>query len=221
MYLHPRSVISSLLGTRDSFHGTQFSHRWPRAVAEGQFFGWFKCIPCIYVFVFGCAGSLLLPGLFSTCGDWWLHSSCGAQASHRSGFFCCGALACGLRISRCRDSVALPHVGSSRTRDRTHVSCTGRWIPYRWATRDVPQAHCTYRALYFCSHYISTSWDHQALDPGRWGPQSWMTYSPAPGLKAPSYVFQSRDSKQRQGFRKGYVELVLRVKGVDTAKLHN
>ena len=48
-----------------------------------------------------------------------------------------------------------------------------------------------------------------------------LTYSPGPGLKAPSYVFQSRDSKQRQRFRKGYVELVLRVKGVDTAKLHN
>ena len=35
MYLHLRSVISNPFGTRDWFHGTQFSHRWPGAVAEG------------------------------------------------------------------------------------------------------------------------------------------------------------------------------------------
>ena len=28
------------------------------------------------------------------------------------------------------------HVGSSWTRDRTHVSCTGRWILHHWATRE-------------------------------------------------------------------------------------
>ena len=32
--------------------------------------------------------------------------------------------------------VAPPHVGSSRTRDQTCVSCFGRWILYHWATRE-------------------------------------------------------------------------------------
>ena len=34
--------------------------------------------------------------------------------------------------------VALWHVGSSRTRDRTHVPCIGRWILNHWTTREVP-----------------------------------------------------------------------------------
>ena len=34
-------------------------------------------------------------------------------------------------------SLAAPrHVGSSRIRDQTHVSCIGRWILYHWATRE-------------------------------------------------------------------------------------
>ena len=33
----------------------------------------------------------------------------------------------------------LQHVEASRTRDRTHVSCTGRWIAIHCATREVPQ----------------------------------------------------------------------------------
>ena len=33
---------------------------------------------------------------------------------------------------------ALQHVGSSRTRDWTHVPCIGRWILNYWATRAVP-----------------------------------------------------------------------------------
>ena len=34
--------------------------------------------------------------------------------------------------------VALQHVGSSWTRDRTCDSCIGRWILYHWATRAAP-----------------------------------------------------------------------------------
>ena len=47
----------------------------------------------IYSFIFGCAGSLLLHGLFSLQG---LLSSCGVLASHCSGFTHCraGALGC-------------------------------------------------------------------------------------------------------------------------------
>ena len=29
--------------------------------------------------------------------------------------------------------------GSSRSRDRTHVSCIGKWFPYHWATREAPR----------------------------------------------------------------------------------
>ena len=34
--------------------------------------------------------------------------------------------------------VAPRHVGSSRTRARTHIPCIGRWILNHWATREVP-----------------------------------------------------------------------------------
>ena len=33
------------------------------------------------------------------------------------------------------------------------------------------QVHHTYCALYFYYYYISSTSDHQALDPGGWGPQ--------------------------------------------------
>ena len=78
------------------------------------------------------------------------YSICGACASHRSGFSCCKpwALGCtGFRScsrwaqqlqllgSRTQAAqlwstgfVALRHVGPSRDRDLTCVSCTGRWI---------------------------------------------------------------------------------------------
>ena len=35
-------------------------------------------------------------------------------------------------------SVALQHVGSSQTRNQTHVPCTGRQILNHWTTRKVP-----------------------------------------------------------------------------------
>ena len=46
-------------------------------------------------FISGCAGSLLLCGLSSSCSKWEILSSCRSQASHCSGFACCGALAPG------------------------------------------------------------------------------------------------------------------------------
>ena len=60
----------------------------------------------IYLFIFGCAGSLLLHRLFSSYGEWRLLSSCSKQASHCSGP-CSGAQAlgskgfsdCGVRAS--------------------------------------------------------------------------------------------------------------------------
>ena len=57
---------------------------------------------------FGCAGSLLLTGPFSSCEEWGLVSSCRAQASHWSGFFswgagaprCSGFSSCGTWLER-------------------------------------------------------------------------------------------------------------------------
>ena len=45
----------------------------------------------IFVFIFYCAGSSLLYGLLSSCSKWRRLSSCGVQASHCSGLFCCSA----------------------------------------------------------------------------------------------------------------------------------
>ena len=59
-----------------------------------------KNLQNVYIFefffnLFGCAGSLLLHRLFSSCGEWWLFSSWSAQASHCGDFSCCGAQALG------------------------------------------------------------------------------------------------------------------------------
>ena len=45
----------------------------------------------IDLFIFGCAGSLLLHGLFFSCSEWRLLSSFGEQVSHRDGFSYSGA----------------------------------------------------------------------------------------------------------------------------------
>ena len=55
----------------------------------------FKIYKYTYIFIFGCAGSLLLLGLFSRYGKRGLLSSCGVRASHCSGFSCCRAQALG------------------------------------------------------------------------------------------------------------------------------
>ena len=45
----------------------------------------------ICLFIFGCAGSWLLHGLFSSCGYWDLLSNGGVEVSRGGGFSCCGA----------------------------------------------------------------------------------------------------------------------------------
>ena len=50
-------------------------------------------IKLINVFIYGCAGSSLLLGLFSSCNEQGFLSSCGAQVYHCGGFSCCGARA--------------------------------------------------------------------------------------------------------------------------------
>ena len=54
-----------------------------------------KILLCMYLFIFGYTGSLMLLGLFSSCGEWGLLSSCSVRASHCGGFSCCEAEALG------------------------------------------------------------------------------------------------------------------------------
>ena len=72
----------------------------------------------------------------------------GGTVSQCGGFSCCRGHTPGARASvgaaRTQQlwhtgSVALRHVGSSQTRDRTHVPCLGKWIPIHSTTQEVQQ----------------------------------------------------------------------------------
>ena len=69
---------------------------------------------------------------FSSCSSRGLRSNCGAWASHRRGFSCCGAPTLEHAGSRSCSawawSVALWHVESSQTRDQTRDPCIDREI---------------------------------------------------------------------------------------------
>ena len=107
----------------------------------------FKCF-IIYLFL-AVLGLHCCWWAFSSCSEQGLRSSCGARASHCGGFSCFRAQALGPvgsvvakhRLSSCgnRSLVAPWPVGSSQTRDQTRVSCIGRPILYRSATREVQQ----------------------------------------------------------------------------------
>ena len=99
--------------------------------------------------IFGSVGSMLLPGLFSSCSEWGPPPSCSARSSHCGGLSCCRAQALGhTGFSSCSmwaqklglTGLGTPrHVWSSWNRDWTHVSCIGRQVLCHWATRDAPQ----------------------------------------------------------------------------------
>ena len=65
----------------------------------------------------------------------------GARASHYRGLSCCGAQAPDTQAQQLwlTGPVAPRHVGSSQTRARTRVPCTGRQILNHCATREAPQ----------------------------------------------------------------------------------
>ena len=92
----------------------------------------------IYLFIFGCFGSLFLcegPLQLRQAGA-TLHR--GARASHYSGLSCCGAQAPDVQAQQLwlMGLVAPRHVGSSQTRARTRVPCNGRQILNHCATRE-------------------------------------------------------------------------------------
>ena len=66
-------------------------------------------------------------------------------------------------ISSCR--------GSSRPRDPTHVSCTGRWIPYHWAIREAQEKSwaCSFARLLISLCGCAKREGQQQLKLGRQG----------------------------------------------------
>ena len=71
-------------------------------------------------------------------------------ASHRDGCSCRRAWALGTCIQQLWSTspVAPQHVGSSQTRDQTHVPCTGRQSLNHWTTREVPKYHILRSRVY-------------------------------------------------------------------------
>ena len=103
--------------------------------------------------IFGCAGSSLLHNLFSNCKGHGLLSGYSVRAANCSGFSCRDRLqstqasvaaASGLSSTGsvvAQYELSCPwHMGSSQTKDWTHVSCTGRQMLYHWATREAPNS---------------------------------------------------------------------------------
>ena len=107
-----------------------------------------------YLFIFGCSGSSLLRGLFSSFGERGLLSSCGAWASHCSGFSCCRAWALG-RTAFCRCGTrALVARGMWNLSGPGIQSCISRWIPIHCATKQVPSFFLTDEKIF---HQINIS----------------------------------------------------------------
>ena len=97
----------------------------------------------INLFIFGCVrssflceGSLQLRRAGSTPHR-------GARASHRRGLSRCGAQAPDTQAQQLwlTGSAAPQHAGSSQTRARTRVPCTGRQTLNHCATREAPHLH--------------------------------------------------------------------------------
>ena len=64
--------------------------------------------------------------------------------------------------------VALRHVQSSRIRNQTHVSCTGRWILYHWAVRGALEILNNFGtggpSFSFCTRYPHKLCSHSQQD---------------------------------------------------------
>ena len=95
----------------------------------------------INLFIFGCVGSSFLCEGFLQLRRAGATLHRGARASHCRGLCCCGAQAPDTQDQQSwLTGLAAPrHVGSSRTRARTHVPCIGRQILNHCATREDPK----------------------------------------------------------------------------------
>ena len=92
----------------------------------------------IYLFIFGCVGSSFLCEGFLQPRQAGATPHCTARASHHRGPSRCGAQAPDAQAQQLWPTgpVAPRHVGSSQTRARTRVPCTGRQTPNNCATRE-------------------------------------------------------------------------------------
>lgn len=106
----------------------------------------------IILFIFGCAKSLLLLGLFSVCGKQGLLSSCGARASHHSGFSCCRAWAQGVWAL----VVAAPRLSSCRSWAPGHrlTSC-GTWVQLLCGMWELPGSGIEPASLALASRFTT------------------------------------------------------------------
>ena len=162
---------------RLTYKAVKFPSTWSNT--SGNLFFFYNVI---YLFTFGCAGSLLLWGLFSSGGVWaspWDgFSGCRAWARGCMGFSSRGTLSC---------SAGVGHVGSSQTRGQIHVSCIRRQILYPWATREAPgNLLITFfpwkHPLFLCSFTPVWSLRRPAAELWSWDwllPSSWL-FSPSP-----------------------------------------
>ena len=94
---------------------------------------------CIFAFTFGCIG---LSPLCAVRAERGLPSEHGVPAPHGGAFSWRSAWVPGHSgsVAVVPGLGASWRVGSSRTRDRTHVLCTSRWILNHWSTREVSPA---------------------------------------------------------------------------------
>ena len=91
-------------------------------------------------YFFGCAGSSLLCGLFSSCGEQGLLSNCTWFIVHGLLISVASLIAeprlwSSASVVMAPTLVALWHVGPSWIRNWTRDCCIGRWILYNWVTK--------------------------------------------------------------------------------------
>ena len=118
------------------------SHLLPCTVSHRSHF-FLKNYLFIYLFIFGCVGSLFLCKGFLQLRQAGATLHHGVQASHHQGLSCCGAQTPDAQAQQqwLMGLVAPWHVGSSQTRARTRVPCIGRQILNHCATREAPSSH--------------------------------------------------------------------------------
>ena len=141
------SKLWEIAKDREGWHaaGQEAARSWT------ELSGWNELIVLFCFFFWLCWASCCALA-FSDGGEPGAPLHCSVRASHCGSFSCCRAQTLGLMgsvlgssqarehwLSSCgeRALVALQHVGSSWTRDRTQVPCVGKWILKYWTTRKV------------------------------------------------------------------------------------
>ena len=111
----------------------------------------FFFLSLIFKFIYGCVGSSFLREGFLQLRQVGSTPHRGARASHYRGLSCCGAQAPDAQAQQLwlTGLVAPRHVGSSQTRARTRVPCTGRQTLNHCATREAPIFNSSNYFIYF------------------------------------------------------------------------